>query len=186
MPVFWPQEKALAWGYLYQGSPRVLALVGPKHWIRGHCAPSVAYVINDSVADIFLRFFDYEMTKYSPDTYFNFEAHLQWWVMGKGAEAYIPFRHYGEHGGTPNSEHATVGALTRAGAHRADALAGRLAFLPQYARGSRLRFYLIRAQARALGWARLITLRWIVPTDVYHHNWRDTVRMNILGVQRLL
>ena len=28
--VFWPLENKYAWGYLYQGSPRLLAVVGPE------------------------------------------------------------------------------------------------------------------------------------------------------------
>jgi hypothetical protein len=185
MPAFWPAGRELAWGYLYQGSPRILALVGSDGFIRGHCAPTVAYIINNRVAQLFLEFFEYEMAHYDPRSYYNFEAHLQWWTMGGGGEAYIPARHYGEHGGVANREHAVRG-LPRGGSHRADNLAGRLAFLPHYASGSWRRFCIERAKARFLGGARLLSGRWIIDTNVYRRSWRDTAKMYKLGVSRLL
>ena len=163
-----------------------MAIVGPQGYLRGHCAPLVAYVINDEVARIFLRFFQQEIRDYDPSTYFTFDAHLQWWAMGQGAEAYIPLKHYGEHGGRPNPEHLKLGALSRAGRHRADNLAAPLAFLPSYANGSRLAFLLERAEAKALGWARLFTGRWIIDTTAYPRTWLDTLRMELFGIRRLL
>jgi hypothetical protein len=186
LPVFWPQEKELAWGYLYQGSPRILAIVGAQGWIRGHCAPTVAYVINDRVARVFLRFFDSEMSRHAPESYFNFEAHLQWWAMGQGAEAYIPMKHYGEHGGLPNTEHTKFGRLSRGGRHRADNLAGPLAFLPEYAQGRRSKFLVERMMARLYGLARLLTGRWIIDTNVYSRDLRNTVTLYWLGFRRLV
>jgi hypothetical protein len=132
-----------------------------------------------------LRFFDLEIAKYGTETYFTFDAHLQWWVMGQGAEAYIPLRHYGEHGGLPNPEHATLGLLTRAGRHRADNLARPLAFLPQYCAGSRMKLLRERAIARAFGWARLFAGRWIANTNVYPRKLRHTARMYWVGFRRL-
>jgi hypothetical protein len=186
LPVFWPIEKPLAWGYLYQGSPRLLSVVGKERFLRGHCAPTVAYVINSQVAKILLRFFDHEMNQYNPHSYFTWEAHLQWWVMGQGGEAYIPLKHYGEHGGAPNSEHMKFGREARGGRHRADNLASPLAFRPGYARNSWLDFVIERAGARALGWARLLTGRWIIDTNVYSRDWLDTINMQMIGVRRLL
>ena len=186
LPVFWPLKNSLAWAYLYQGSPRIMAIVGREGFIRGHCAPLVAYVINNQVGQIFLRYFEHQMHRFDPMTYFTFDAHLQWWTMGQGAEAYIPLKHYGEHGGSPNPEHARLGALSREGSHRADNLAAPLAFLPGYSNDSRLHFLVARAEARALGWARLLAGRWIIDTNVYRRTWLDTVRMQLLGVRRLL
>ena len=51
----------LAWGYLYQGSPRLLALIGSQPFLRGHTAPLVAYVINQGVAEIFLWYYEGEL-----------------------------------------------------------------------------------------------------------------------------
>jgi hypothetical protein len=185
-PVFWPLENPLAWGYLYQGSPRLLNLVGATVFLRGHCAPLVSYVINQLVAKIMLRFFEHEIREYGREKYFAFDAHLQWWVMGQGGEAYIPLRHYGEHGGLPNPEHAKSKMVRRGGLHRADNLAGPLAFLPQYAQGSWHAFRLERAKARVFGWGRLLTGRWIIDTDVYKRDLRRTIDMQWIGVRRLL
>lgn len=69
---FWPLDDDLAWGYLYQGSPRILAMIGAKPQLRGHCAPTVAYVINACVAGILCDFFEYEFTRYNPAEYYNF------------------------------------------------------------------------------------------------------------------
>jgi hypothetical protein len=185
LPVFWPTVNPMAWGYLYQGSPRLLAIVGPEQYLRGHCAPLVAYVINKHVAEHMLRFFESKIGEYGTTTYVPWDAHLQWWVMGQGAEAYIPVRHYGEHGGLPNPEHARSGLIGRAGRHRADNLAAPLAFLPQYAGGSWLSYCRERAVARALGWARLLTGRWIVDSNVYPRSAINTARMYWTGLRRL-
>jgi hypothetical protein len=185
LPVFWPKGNPMAWAYLYQGSPRLLAVVGPQQYLRGHCAPLVAYVVNSHVAECMLRFFDCTIEEFGTETYFTWDAHLPWWLMGQGAEAYIPRKHYGEHGGSPNPEHAQSGVVTRAGRHRADNLAGPLAFLPQYAGGSWLNYRRERAVARALGWARLCTGRWISYTDVYPRSLQSTARMYWIGLCRL-
>ena len=87
--------------------------------------------------------------------------------MGEGAEAYIPFRHYGEHGGLANPEHRQLGRLSREGTHRADILAKRLRFMPDYAEGSYVKFFNERCKNRILGWARLLSGRWIAKTDAY-------------------
>jgi hypothetical protein len=184
LPVFWPHERSLAWGYLYQGSPRLLSLSKTGH-LRGHATPLVSYVINSAVARIFLRFFKSQTAQYGPKNYFAHDAHLQWWTMGQGAEAYIPERHYGEHGGYPQPEHARFG-MRRGGLHRADNLFGPLAFIPMYADGSYVEFARQRIIARAYGWARLLSGRWIVDSNVYSRTRWDTIRMYGVGCARLL
>jgi hypothetical protein len=185
-PAFWPLENKLAWAYLYQGSPRILAVLGERRYLRGHAAPLVAYVINSTVAEILIRFYDYELSVYDPHDYFAFDAHLRWFAMGQGAEAYIPLRHYGEHGGPPNPEHGKLGILPRAGTHRADNLAAPLHFLPQYARGSRVRYAVERTKARLFGIARLLSGRWISETNVYDFSPAARRKMNLIGAKRLL
>jgi hypothetical protein len=180
---FWPLENQLAWGYLYQGSPRILAAVGDRPYLRGHNATAVAYVINAAVAQILLRFYDCEMAQYDPHDYFAWDAHLQWFAMGRGAEAYIPLRHYGEHGGFPNPEHAKFGA-TGVVVHRADNLAAPLKFLPQYACGSRVRYFIVRTIAHLLGWARLLAGRWIIPTNVYDLSSTSRLKLYGIGIRR--
>lgn len=182
----WPLENPLAWAYLYQGSPRILAVIGKRPFLRGHTAPLVAYVINAKVAEILLRFYDYELSHYDPHEYFAFDAHLQWFAMWQGAEAYMPLRHYGEHGGIPNPEHAGLGGLARSGTHRADNLVARLSFMPQYACGSKTRYVVERIKARLYGFSRLFIGRWIARTDVYDFSAAARARMYLIGARRLL
>ncbi|UYN93251.1 MAG: hypothetical protein KIT25_14400 [Enhydrobacter sp.] len=182
--VFWPTADPMAWGYLYQGSPRLFAVIGTEAFLRGHCAPLVAYVVNAPVARLFCEFFQDEMGRYDPRKYFTFDAHLQWFAMGRGSSAYITLKHYGEHGGLPNPEHAEAG-MPRAGQHRADNLAAPLRFLPQYARGSRWAYAAVRAQSRWLGLARLLANRWFVATREYPASLGARLRMFGIGVRRL-
>jgi hypothetical protein len=158
-PTFWPLNNPLAWGYLYQGSPRLLAVIGSERFLRGHTAPLVSYVINKSVAEILIRFYHQEVAAHDPTVYWTFDSHLQWYAMGQGAEAYISFSHYGEHGGFPNREHTQVARLPRAGKHRADNLANQLRFMPAYAKGSVMRYFAERCWPLAEGWARLLSGR---------------------------
>jgi hypothetical protein len=183
--VFWPLENPYAWGYLYQGSPRLLARVGRHGFLRGHTAPLVCYVINKTVASLMLKFFEQEKEEYDFRKYFAFDAHLQWYVMSLGAEAFIPLHHYGEHGGLPNPEHAKLGLLSNEGWHRADNLKTSLHFLPPYARGSYLSFIRVRVAARLLGFARLLGGRWIIATNVYHLRRVDRAKMYLIGLRRL-
>jgi len=184
LPVFWPTENPMAYGYLYQGAPRLLTILGSEQYLRGHSTSMCSYVVNSRVAECMLRFFDREIAEHGPEKYLTWDAHLPWWLMGQGIESYIPPKHYGEHGGFPNPEHAKSG-MKLAGRHRADNLAAPLTFLPLYARGSWLRYRMGRAEGRALGWARLCTGRWISYTDAYPHTLRSTARMYWIGLRRL-
>ena len=183
-PTFWPLANPLAFGYLYQGSPRLLWASRHGH-LRAHASPTVAYAVNARVAALLLEFFDEETRGRRPQDYLTFESHLQWWAMGRGIEAYMPARHYGEHGGFPQPEHRAAGVVTRV-AHQADNLQGRLAFLPQYARGDVGALLRTRAHARLLGWVRLLSGRWIIRTDAYALRSSDIVRMYLIGLRRLL
>jgi hypothetical protein len=184
--VFWPLENPSAWGYLYQGSPRLIATMGPQKFLRGHAAPTVCYVVNSTVASLMLRFFDHQRDNYDLRTYFTFEAHMQWYLMSLGAEAFMPWYHYGEHGGLPNPEHARSGLTSNKGEHRADNLMSSLHFRPAYANGSYLSFLRVRFESRLMGFARLLTGRWIKKTNVYKCNGVDMARMYLIGLRRLI
>lgn len=184
-PSFWPLSDPMGWGYLYAGSPRLLALVGENKYLRAHCSPLVGYVVNAAIARILLDFFQDEIDRHGTKAYFPFDAHLQWFVMGDGGHAFIPMRNYGEHGGFPNPEHAIFGA-PRAGQHRADNLAARLHFLPQYSRGSILSYLRVRAHSRLLGIGRLLANKWVFNTNAYHNGLLDKLEMHMVGVKRLL
>ena len=182
LDVFWPMDKELAWGYLYPGSPRLLALDGP--YLRVHASPTVAYVINEHVAQLLVQFHDEVMDKYSPTEYYSWEVFLQWSLMGRGAEAFMPMRHYGEHGGEGNPEHETLAGMSQRGRNRADNLEAPLAFLPPYAHGRLSRYYAVRAAARGLGLLRFLSGRWITKTNMYNLSILDRARMVAKGIQR--
>lgn len=182
---FWPLSDPLAFGYLYVGSPRLLALVGDRRYLRAHSVPLVGYVVNAAVARIFCDFFGEEIDRYGTEIYFTFDSHLQWFAMGKGASAFIPMKNYGEHGGVPNPEHAAYGE-PRAGEHHADNLAGHLHFLPQYSKGSRLRYLAVRAHSRLLGFGRLLVNKWLFGSNVYENGTAAKIRMYGIGLLRQL
>ncbi len=87
--------------------------------------------------------------------------------MGMGAKCFMPYRQYGEHGGVSNPEHAKsligfakritiLGRLGLGKNHHAETLYGPLQFLPLYAGGSRIRFLVIRLEAKVIGLLRLL------------------------------
>jgi hypothetical protein len=184
-PTFWPHNDPMAWGYLYQGSPRILALIGRTQYLRCHVSPLVAYVVNARVAKVLCEWFEAEMAARDPRDYYSFDAHLQWLAMSKGCHAFMPMKHYGEHGGRANPEHRTHG-MARAGEHRADNLAGPLHFLPPYCDGSRRTYAYVRVRERLYGLARLATNKWMVRTDLYPYGISRRLRMAAVGLQRLL
>src|SRR5262249_14639415 len=94
----------------------------------------------------------------------------------RGVESFIPYRHYGEHGGIGNPEHIAA-SLGRP--HQADALQGRLAFLPMYAKGSVLRFWKIRIRARLWGALRLLSGRFPARQDFIRSNRMQMIRFAV-------
>lgn len=154
----------LTWAFLYGGGPRFLRVEeGP--FIMGHAACPVALLISPEVA-VHLVAFAERIMRETPDltAYSQWDTTFQWQIMGSGARCYVPLRHYGEHGGLPNPEHNAIsaGLVARLGVlqnHHAECLAGPLAFLPPYARGSRLRFLRTRALAKLVGFGRLLSGR---------------------------
>ena len=184
--VFWPIDNPRAWGYLYQGSPRLLAVVDSEQFLRGRAAPLVCYVVNKNVASLMLMYSEYAKRAYDLRSYFMFDAYLQRYIGALGAEAFIPLYHYGEHGGLANPEHATLGFLSNKGQHRADNLMSYLHFLPTYANGNYWSFIRVRLGARLLGFARLATGRWISRTNLYSLRPLDIFKMYLIGVWRLI
>jgi hypothetical protein len=146
-------------GYLYSVGPEIWDLAG-VNVARGHGGSTVALWISPAVASLLLEFFDEEVRTVRPGAYSGFDSKIGYWLLQRGVESYIPYRHYGEHGGIPNPEHAVAG-LGRP--HQADVLQGKLAFLPAYARGRLFKYWRIRVRARMWGLLRLICgryLRW--------------------------
>jgi hypothetical protein len=148
-------------GYLYAVGPEIWDLAS-ANVARGHGGSTVALWIPPRVAYLLLQFFDEEVRTVPLGAYSPFDTKIGYWLMARGIESYIPYRHYGEHGGLANPEHAKAG-LGRP--HRADVLAGKLAFLPTYARGQLVKFWQVRTRARIWGVLRLICGRYLAWHD---------------------
>ncbi len=181
-PVFWPHQDANSYGYLYHNSPRIISFAG--EYIRAHSAGCVAYVINRHVAKILLEFYDDEKEKRDFTKYFTFDVHLQWYCMGRGVKAYISEKQLGEHGGFVSPGHVD-NKIPRFGRHRADRLAGDLAFEPLYTKGSNAVFVRERLYGYSIGLARLVAGRWT--TDTGEHRWtlRERLAAYSLVTKRL-
>jgi len=166
--------------YLYSVGIELWDLCDPAIGMRGHAGGMVAYAVSAPVARQLLQFARDHQQGNPSGRYSCWDAELGYWLKNRGIESYLPFRQYGEHGGTGNPEHAAAGL--RATDH-ADALAGPLCFMPAYARGNRLRFLWTRALARGWGWGRLLAGR-----TVTWHNLRRTrpLAMAAFAVGRLI
>ncbi len=160
LPVPVPRDKfSNSLAYLYSTGPEIWDLA-TANVARGHSGGAVALLIPPKVATLLLQFFDEELKANLSGKYSPWDSAMGYWLKERGIESYIPYRHYGEHGGLGNPEHAKFG-LPRT--PRADALLGRLAFMPIYARGSALRYFKTRVWARIWGVLRLLRgrlLRW--------------------------
>jgi hypothetical protein len=151
------EDESLA--YLYS--------VGPEIWdlptgsvARARCGSVVATLMPPRVARLLLDFFEEEIAANKAGRYRPWDSGLGFWLLDRGVESYMPYRHYGEHGGLGNPEHARFGLGRN---HRADVLQARLAFLPIYAQGRRRKLWAGRVRGRAWGLLRLLTgrlLRW--------------------------
>jgi hypothetical protein len=158
--------------YLYAVGPQVWELVRPD-LARGHGGGMVALLMPPAVATLLLEFYEEELGANPRGEYSPFDSKVGYWLMKHGVESYIPYRHYGEHGGIGNPEHAAAG-LGRA--HRADALQGKLAFLPDYSAGSHVKFWTSRMRARVWGVLRLLSGRYLA--------WRDFKQSSKLQMLR--
>src|SRR5262249_31464018 len=161
LPVPFPIRNNLGaqFGWLYSPGS-VLYAIDDNIFPHGHGNAMVAYIATPATAAALLDFFEKEMNrnkgKYALwDTYIG--IFLRW---EKGISNYIPVYQYGEHGGLPNPEHDRAGVRSW---HQADILWSKLAFLPLYARGSRLRYRAIRVRGWFRGWLRLALLRFFNP-----------------------
>jgi hypothetical protein len=159
-----PTRSEASLAYLYSVGPQIWDLALPDV-ARGHGGGMVALLIPPKVAELLLVFCREELQRNPRGLYSPFDSQVGYWLKDRGVQSYIPYRHYGEHGGVGNPEHARAG-LGRA--HRADVLQGRLAFTPLYAAGSALRYWRTRMRARLWGALRLLGGRFLA--------WHDLVR----------
>jgi hypothetical protein len=141
--------------YLYAGAPELWDLEGG---LRGHAGSTVAYALAPRVATLLLEFATDVLASADPLRYSGWDSELGYWLKRRGVQSYLPYRQLGEHGGRPNPEHRRAGLRAH---HRADVLAGPLAFLPAYA-GNRLgRLIATRVRARIWGLLRLLSGRFL-------------------------
>lgn len=158
-----PEKLGHGLGYLYSVGPQIWDLAEVTS-ARGHGGGMVALLIPQAVAAMLLQFFDEEIKSNPSGDYSPFDAKVGYWLKHRGIQSYIPYRHYGEHGGIGNPEHDLAG-LGRP--HQADVLQGSLAFSPLYAK-SRFLFYRTRTRARLWGILRLVSGRFLA--------WHDFTR----------
>jgi len=154
---FDPRRHQVAVAWLYAGGP-VLYRIEREGIAVGHSSTTVALLMTPAGAAGLVEFAEAELERakgeYTPwDTYLSHRLR-----HGSGILTILPFRQYGEHGGLANREHAAHGVR---GWHQADRLLGRLAFLPEYAGGSRIRYRLVRLRASIRGIARLLSFRYL-------------------------
>jgi hypothetical protein len=156
-----PGQSENSLGYLCACRPQVWDLVRPD-LARGHAGATVALLISPKIAAMLLQFFEEEIATNPLGQYSPFDSKLGFWLNARGVDSYLTYRHYGEHGGVANTEHARAG-LGRP--HQADVLQEALAFLPMYAQGSNMKLWATRARARIWGLLRLLSGRYLAWHD---------------------
>lgn len=175
-----PDQKAMAW--LYSVGPVIYGVDATCQAIYGHTAGAVAYVLDAAVARECLKVFETQMEQ-EPQQYGLWDVNMPIRLRHEhGVRCYIPYRMYGEHGGVANPEHNRNNVR---GWHEADRLAGRLHFLPVYARKSRTVFLLHRLRGRARGFYRFALGKYF---DTWPAWWRarENRRLKLFLVFRRL
>ncbi len=185
LPVPFPEADpgTARFGWLYSAGSILYGIdeCGLPH---GHGNTTVAYALNRVAARHLLDFFEHEIRQPEAGAYRPWETYLGIFLRKeRGVRNYFTPRQYGEHGGIANREHRLAGARAW---HEADILAGRLAFLPPYARGSRARYRARRLRGWARGLYRLVTLKFFDPRYVNEDSARGRLAMAWFSVRRLL
>lgn len=151
---------------------------------HGHGNTTVAYALTPGAAAVLLGFFEREMRLDDPGRYRLWETYLGIFLRKeRGVLNYIPVYQYGEHGGRANTEHGAAGVRSW---HQADVLWGRLAFLPDYAMGSEVRFAAYRVRSWARGVYRVLSMRFFDPRYVNNDSSRGRAFMAIFSIFRML
>ena len=151
---------------------------------HGHGNTMVAYVLTPRVAKILLAFFDREMERTPGGTYANWDSYLGIYLREEhNIFNYIPVYQFGEHGGTPQPEHARQGVRAW---HQADVLLDSLEYVPPYARGRLWLYALYRFRSYARGWARLVLGRFYHPRRINDDTTRSRFSMLLFSIGRML
>lgn len=178
----WLPDAQESWAHLYTCSPRIIRPF--DGYFRVQQATMVCYIINSYTAAAFRGFTDHYRSIYGAKSMATWDAMLQWYAMGKGAEMYIPPKSLGEHGGWPNPEHSKAG-MNHFGMHRADALAGPLEFIPPEFQRKLWLYKLQRAYFWTLAIGRIFIGKWIEPVKEYKWSLSQKIKANYLGLIRL-
>jgi hypothetical protein len=175
-----PDDPRVGIAWLYSAGSTIYG-VDADGYPFGHGNTTVAYQITPRASRAMLDFFSREMAVEDPGRYRPWETYLGIYMRReRGFRNYVPVYQYGEHGGVPNVEHRSARVRPW---HQADVLHGPLAFMPLYARSSRLRYLWVRARAYMRGWARLVLLRYFDPryTDTDSELGRRTMAWHAIG-----
>lgn len=168
----------MAWLY---GAGSILYGVDSQGFLFGHGQTAVCCYVSVGAARALLAFFDLEACRPDAGAYSTWDTKFSVYLRRQqGVESYFADRQLGEHGGLPSPEHARAGLRPW---HHADLLAGRLAFLPAYARGSRARLWRRRLLARCRGIGRIVLLRYFDPRHVRAGHSR--LRLSLRALRRL-
>lgn len=183
-PTDWLPDEDVAWAHLYTSSPRLIEPVR-NGIFRVQLATTVCYMINPIVAGHLLGFVQHYRDEYGLDSLFAWDTFLQWYVMGKGGRLYMPPRSLGQHGGIANTEH-TQNGMKHNGMHRADSLAGSLAFTPQYVRADPRGAWKQTLYFRLAGFGKVLLGMWIIRNPETRWTPADLVHSTLRGITRLI
>jgi hypothetical protein len=175
-------KRERVWGWCYAGGPRLYEF-DERGFARGHAACPVATIMGPQTAKVLIDFAENEMRTHDPRNWSGWDCAIQHYALSRGIQSFIPFRNYGEHGGLPNPEHGVKGITPT---HQAEALMGRLHFLPMYAKGSLARYVYIRAKAKLRGFARILVGRFVEPGLLRKLPLRLKLEYLWYGIVRLL
>ena len=168
-------------GWLYSGGSILYGFDG-EGYPHGYGNTTVAYALTPAAAQRLAIFFEREIAADPSGGYRQWETYLGIYLRWEaGTLNHIPIYQYGEHGGIQNREHQVAGVR---GWHQADTLWGRLAFLPAYAKGSVLRFRMVRLRGWMRGLARLATLRYFDPRHINADSSRGRLSMAAFAISR--
>ncbi len=169
-----PSLARSSFGYLYAGAPTLFDVKVEKGHIfgRGHASTTVAYVVGPEAAACLLDFANAEIEEYDLSEHFLWECRNRMYLQKRGFTSWLPYRHYGEHGGVANTEHQQAGFN---GSHQADKLYGSLSYLPPYAKGRPSLYVTTRIKAYIRGWLRLMAGRYLHLHDIHRAQKNHTV-----------
>jgi hypothetical protein len=170
-------------GWLYNPGATLYGVDAADN-LYGHGNTTVCYLCSPGCGNILLDFFDREIAKHGGKAYCRWETYLGVFLRWEhGVKNYFVECQYGEHGGQPNPEHAAHGIRPWQHWHHADLLAGPLAFMPLYARGSLIRYYAWRLLSRVRGVARIVFFRYFDPRHVDPD--QNPFRLSVFAFRRL-